>query len=85
MASAVFILDAKGKLLIARDFRGDISLKTSEKFINYLVEEDEITKKPVFEVDGVSYAYTTHNGLYCNIQTKKSFHSYFFSYLFPFF
>ena len=64
MASAIFILDAKGKLLITRDFRGDISLKTAEKFINYLVEEDEIAKKPVFEVDGISYAYTIHNGLY---------------------
>ena len=65
MTSAVFILDPKGKLLITRDFRGDISLKAAEKFVNYLVEEDEITKKPVFEVDGVTYAYTIHNGLYC--------------------
>ena len=49
MASAVFILDLKGKILISRNYRGDIPMKSIEKFmplINQLEEEENIFSIP---------------------------------------
>jgi hypothetical protein len=37
--SAVFILDSKGKLLISRNYRGDIPMSVAEKFANRVMEE----------------------------------------------
>jgi AP-1 complex subunit mu len=34
--SAVFILDSKGKLLISRDFRGDIPVSCVDRFVNII-------------------------------------------------
>jgi hypothetical protein len=34
--SAVFVLDSKGKLLISRDFRGDIPVSCVDRFVNII-------------------------------------------------
>ena len=34
--SAVFILDGKGKLLISRDFRGDVPVSCVDRFVNII-------------------------------------------------
>lgn len=38
--SSLFFLDLKGKILISRDYRGDISPKYAEEFIGLLSERD---------------------------------------------
>lgn len=38
VASAVFILDVKGKVLISRNYRGDIPMSAVEKFIPMVLE-----------------------------------------------
>lgn len=42
--SAVFVLDLKGRVLLSRDYRGDVSLKVAEKFIIKLNELEEAGK-----------------------------------------
>ena len=34
--SAIFILDAKGKVLINRDFRGDVPSNCVERFVSFI-------------------------------------------------
>ena len=34
--SAVFLLDGKGKLLISRDFRGDVPVSCVDRFVNII-------------------------------------------------
>ena len=40
-ASALFILDLKGKVILSRDYRGDISPKNIERFITKVSELEE--------------------------------------------
>jgi AP-1 complex subunit mu len=64
MISALYILDLKGKIIISRDYRGDISINYVERFVTKILEEEESSLKPVFEEDGVSFIYIKHNNLY---------------------
>lgn len=41
VCSAVFIMDLKGKILISRNYRGDIPMSVSEKFTKHLSVERE--------------------------------------------
>ena len=41
--SAVFALDLKGKVIIARDYRGDVALNCTERFTQHLADvENEV-------------------------------------------
>jgi AP-1 complex subunit mu len=57
VASAVYIMDLKGKVIISRNYRGDIPMNASEKFSLHIQEKDEMELRPVFTIDGVTYAY----------------------------
>jgi AP-1 complex subunit mu len=57
VASAVYIMDLKGKVIISRNYRGDIPMNVSEKFSLHIQEKDEMELRPVFTIDGVTYAY----------------------------
>lgn len=73
MASAVFVLDLKGKILISRNYRGDIPMTAIEKFMPLLLaaeEEDNVT--PVLSSGGVHYLYIRHNNLYLLAITKRN-------------
>lgn len=66
--SAIFILDVKGKVLISRDYRGDIPMSAAEKFMPLLLaaEENDCTAAPVLASDdGIHFLYIKHNNLYC--------------------
>lgn len=43
-ASAVFILDLKGHVILFRDYRGDVPIKHAERFITKLNELEEAGK-----------------------------------------
>lgn len=73
MASAVFVLDVKGKILISRNYRGDIPMTAVEKFMPLLLaaeEEDNLT--PILSTQGIHYLYIRHNNLYLLAITKKN-------------
>lgn len=38
VASAVFILDLKGKVLISRNYRGDVPMTAVDKFVPMVLE-----------------------------------------------
>ena len=65
VASAVYILDVKGKVLISRNYRGDVPANAVDKFMPLAIEnEDDESVGPVLLGDGVSYVYVQHNNLY---------------------
>ena len=64
-ASAIFILDHRGKILISRNYRGDVPMSVASRFINKILEEEEMNIKPVTEEDGVTYIFVKHQNLYC--------------------
>lgn len=53
--SALFLLDVKGRPLIYRDYRGDVSTKAAEKFIQKINELEDVGKlSPIIHDDGVT-------------------------------
>ncbi|KAJ3043669.1 AP-1 complex subunit mu-1 [Rhizophlyctis rosea] len=75
VASAVFILDLKGKVLISRNYRGDIPMTAVEKFMPLVlqVEEEEQTPTPIISTeDGINFLYIRHSNLYLLAMTKKN-------------
>lgn len=64
-ASAVFILDHRGKILISRNYRGDIPMSVATRFIGKVLEEEELNVKPIVEEEGVTYIFVKHNNLFC--------------------
>jgi len=71
-ASAVFVLDQKGKILISRNYRGDVPMSVASRFISRIIEEDETNVKPIIEEEGVSYIYVKCNNLYLLATTERN-------------
>mmetsp|Transcript_3670 Transcript_3670/g.9161 ORF Transcript_3670/g.9161 Transcript_3670/m.9161 type:complete len:428 (-) Transcript_3670:127-1410(-) len=72
-SSALFILDMKGRVVLSRDYRGDVPTKVAEKFLAKMHElEDAGTLAPVIhdEGEGVTYTYVQHTNLYLMSVTK---------------
>lgn len=72
VCSAVFFMDLKGKILISRNYRGDVSRAQAEKFSQVMQETDPTELRPVFTVDGVSYIYIQHNNIYIVALTRRN-------------
>jgi AP-1 complex subunit mu len=65
MISALFILDQKGKPVLIRDFRGDIPLAgIPHQFVQYVIEGEENSIKPIFVVDNINYIFMKHSDVY---------------------
>ena len=64
-ASAIYILDTKGKVLISRNYRGDIEMNVIERFMQLLLEkEDESQLSPIFQHGDVALVYIKYNNVY---------------------
>ena len=70
--SAVFVLDQKGKVIIWRNYRGEVSPSVVEKFVMTIVEGDESNVKPVFSDDGVCYCWIKVSNLYFLALTQRN-------------
>jgi AP-1 complex subunit mu len=70
--SALFILDPQGKVLISRNYRGDIPMTACEKFSYILQEREESEMRPVFTEEGITYIYVKVNGLILMAMTQKN-------------
>lgn len=62
-------MDLKGKILLSRDYRGDVPIEgAAEKFLDLLGQAaDEERRAPVGPViynEGISYIHIRHNNLY---------------------
>ncbi|EIE22155.1 Mu1-adaptin [Coccomyxa subellipsoidea C-169] len=72
-ASAVFILDLKGHVILFRDYRGDVPIKYAERFITKLNELEETGKvTPIILDEGVSYLYVQYSNLYLLIVSREN-------------
>lgn len=64
-SSAVFILDSKGKIIIGRDYRGDIPVVVIEKFYPLIIEkEEEGHLTPILKCTEAMFVYVKQNNLY---------------------
>ena len=73
MLSAIFVLDLKGKVLISRNYRGDIPMTAVDKFLPLIlqIEEEELTPSPIVSTqDGIHFLYIRHNNLFCKNRFK---------------
>ncbi|KAI3684501.1 hypothetical protein L6452_33725 [Arctium lappa] len=81
--SALFILDIKGRCLISRHYRGDISSVEAERFFTKLLEKEEDIESqgPIVFDNGVSHVFFQHNNVYlmavsrqnCNVASLIAF------------
>ncbi|KAG9510145.1 AP-1 complex subunit mu-1, partial [Fragariocoptes setiger] len=72
-ASAIYILDLKGKCLISRNYRGDVDLNIIEKFMPILSErEDESCLCPILRHENISFLFIKCNNLYLVATTTKN-------------
>ena len=70
--SALFIMDTKGKVIISRNYRGDIPMSVAEKFSLMIQEKDETEMKPIFTEDGTTYVYIKCNNIIMLAVTKRN-------------
>jgi len=73
--SGIYILDNKGKVLISRNYRGDIETNVVDKFIGLVMDkEEEGQTTPLLrcEQDDCSFTYIRRNNLFLVATTKKN-------------
>jgi len=85
VASALFVTDLNGKVIISRNYRGDIPLAAAiDRFQRYLSDCEDEDRKPIFHVDdqgecntlsnpgGETYVYVQHKNLFLVAVTKRN-------------
>ncbi|CAF2075759.1 hypothetical protein Bca4012_089656 [Brassica carinata] len=73
-ASALFLLDIKGRVLVWRDYRGDVSAAQAERFFSKLIEKegDSQSNDPVAYDNGVTYMFVQHSNVYLMIASRQN-------------
>uniref|UniRef100_M8C507 AP-1 complex subunit mu-1 n=1 Tax=Aegilops tauschii TaxID=37682 RepID=M8C507_AEGTA len=65
--SALFLLDIKGRVLVWRDYRGDVTALQAERFFTKLLDKEgdaEVHSPVVHDGAGVSYTFIQHNNVF---------------------
>jgi len=71
--SAIYFLDSKGKVLISRNYRGDIDNSVIDKFIGLVTElEDDNNTTPLIRTDECTFAFIKHRNVYVVATTRKN-------------
>ncbi|CAD5115911.1 DgyrCDS4845 [Dimorphilus gyrociliatus] len=71
--SALYILDVKGKVLVCRNYRGDMDMSCIDKFMPLLMErEEEGSQSPIIQHGYNTYIYIKYNNLYLVSITRKN-------------
>ena len=70
--SAIYFLDKKGKPIIFRNYRGEVTQSISDNFQRKVLELEETNMKPVFTVDNVHYAWIKHRNIYIVAVAKRN-------------
>ncbi|KAK6160211.1 hypothetical protein DH2020_003592 [Rehmannia glutinosa] len=73
-ASALFLLDIKGRVLVWRDYRGDVTAVQAERFFSKLIEKegDPESQDPVVYDNGVTYMFIQHNNVYLMTASRQN-------------
>jgi AP-1 complex subunit mu len=72
VASAIYITDLKGKVLIARNYRGNVSMAAAEKFSQRIRSQEDKDVKPVFTVGSVTFSYIKYNNVYLLATSRRN-------------
>ncbi|KRY13200.1 AP-1 complex subunit mu-1 [Trichinella patagoniensis] len=71
--SAVFFLDLKGKVIISRNYRGDVDMTLIEKFMPLLMDkEEEGCATPILYQQEATFIYVKHTNLYLVAMCRKN-------------
>ncbi|PHU15478.1 AP-1 complex subunit mu-1 [Capsicum chinense] len=72
--SALFLLDMKGRCLISRHYRGDVTAQLVEKFFTKLLEKEEDLEShgPVCHENGVNYMFIQHKNIYLLAASRQN-------------
>lgn len=62
--SALYFLDYRGKVIITRDYRGDLPANCIDKFQRRLLELEDSLDVPVFKKNGITYMWIHKNNIY---------------------
>lgn len=80
--SAIYLLDSKGRVLISRDYRGDVpATSVTERFMSMLAESEEAEVSPVLNDGELNFIYIRYNSMF----RTNSFSFSFFIFIFIFF
>jgi len=71
-ASAIFIMDLKGKVIISRNYRGEVPMSITERFQQQVIDQDDALIKPVFNEDGINFVWIRYNNLYMLAVTQRN-------------
>jgi len=71
--SAIYFLDIKGKVLISRNYRGDVDNSVIDKFIGLVNErEEEGSLTPLIQLPECTLAFIRHTNLYIVASTRTN-------------
>ncbi len=70
--SAIYFLDRKGRVIIFRNYRGEVDQDISEGFNDKVLELDESNMKPAFTIDNVHYIWIKHQNIYLVAVGKRN-------------
>lgn len=70
--SAIYFLDRKGRVIIFRNYRGEVAQDISEGFCSMVLELDEANMKPAFTIDDVHYIWIKHQNIYLVAVGKRN-------------
>lgn len=70
--SAIFIIDMKGKVIINRNYRGEVNVNLTEVFYNCVIDQEDNLIKPIFHVNGLTYCWVCHNNIYILAVTRRN-------------
>lgn len=65
-------MDLKGKIIISRNYRGDIPATATIRFNQLIQEKDPSELKPVFTINGITYVYMKHSNLLLLTVTRRN-------------
>ena len=70
--SAIYFLDRKGRVIIFRNYRGEVDQDISEGFTDEVLELDEANMKPAFTINNVHYIWIKHQNIYLVAVGKRN-------------
>jgi AP-1 complex subunit mu len=70
--SAIYFLDRKGRVIIFRNYRGEVDEDISEGFTDEVLELDEANMKPAFTINNVHYIWIKHQNIYLVAVGKRN-------------
>jgi len=70
--SAIYFLDKKGRPIIFRNYRGEVTQDISSNFQKKVLELEENNMKPLFTVNDVHYCWIRHKNIYIVAVSKRN-------------